>query len=581
MVPEESLSAPEAPELPRIPGYRLERIIGRGATGVVYRAVQLAVDRPVALKILHRELVGTKRAVRRLQREARTAAKLAHPNIISAIDMGEIDGQWWYAMELVEGESLAERLREKGCLSEREALRLFPPLAEALQHAAEAGVVHRDIKPANILLDGHGRARLVDLGLAFTETDPMLTSTGGTLGTPHYMSPEQARDPAAADNRSDIWSLGATLYHALCGRPPFTGESVAEILSGVLYHPIVDPRQLAPGLSKGMALVLRKCLARDPARRYPDPGELLADFERLRERRAPLVRAGALDPLAPRWPAWVPRAAAIIGLALVGLVLVWFTRWRGTEPDSGVATSAVPTHWPELADVEQRFEQGTIHAADALARIDGMRLPEGLDFQVRRNALRTNIRTQLEAELATHRVEVERAMEELLQKSDYDAAELWLAQGAEAQLEERTGFARLQDFPSELSPRRYQDALDQLRAKLQQRRRAARDGASDALRRHVKQVVAPAVRMAISEKRWRDAIVSCESAVALWLEQAGSALAGLNDGRAQYGGRLRGSTARGVAGRGASGPGARQRRVGDRDSALGRNGSARVAARRA
>ena len=529
MVPEESLKAREESELPRIPGYRLEKIIGRGATGVVYRAVQLAVDRPVALKILHRELVGTKRAVRRLQREARTAAKLAHPNIISAIDMGEIDGQWWYAMELVEGESLAERLRGKGCLSEREALRLFPPLAEALQHAAEAGVVHRDIKPANILLDGHGRARLVDLGLAFTETDPMLTSTGGTLGTPHYMSPEQARDPAAADSRSDIWSLGATLYHALCGRPPFTGESVAEILSGVLYHPIVDPRQLVPALSKGMALVLRKCLARDPARRYSNPGELLNDLERLRERRAPLVRAGALDPLAPRWPAWVPRVAAVLGLVLLGVVLLWFTRLGVRGPDPGSANPTVPANWPELSNVEQRFEQGEISAADALARIDSMRLPEGLNLQVRRNALRTSIRTELEAELATHRVEVERRMEELLENSDFDGAEEWLARGAEVQLEQRTGFARLQDLPPELSPRRYQDTLDQLRGKLQRQRRAARDGASSKLRRHMTTVVVPEVRQRIESKRWRDALESCGAAVGLWLEEEGTVLAGLND----------------------------------------------------
>jgi serine/threonine protein kinase len=280
-------------------------------------------------------------------------------------------------MELVEGESLAERLRATGPMSEREVLRLFPPLAEALQHAAESGVVHRDIKPANILLDEGGRARLVDLGLAFAESDPMLTSTGGTLGTPHYMSPEQARDPGAADTRSDIWSLGATLYHALCGRPPFAGESVAEILSGVLYHPIVDPRQLAPRISKGMTLVLRKCLARDPARRYSTPGELLADLERLRERRAPRVNARFLDPLAPRWPSWVPRSAALVG-GLGLLVAIWLLNpWGASREDGGGTSSGSAPDWPELADVENRFAQGAIHSAAALALLEGMRLPEG------------------------------------------------------------------------------------------------------------------------------------------------------------------------------------------------------------
>src|SRR5688500_9147538 len=132
-------------ELPQIPGYRIEGIVGKGATGIVYRARQVSVNRVVALKVLPRELVGAKSAEMRLQREARTPARLAHPNIISAIDMGEIAGMWWYAMELVDGVSLAERLRD-GALSEREALRLFIPLCDALEHAFERGVVHRDIK---------------------------------------------------------------------------------------------------------------------------------------------------------------------------------------------------------------------------------------------------------------------------------------------------------------------------------------------------------------------------------------------------------------------------------------------------
>ncbi len=140
MVPE-PLKKPR--ELPQIPGYRIEGIVGRGATGIVYRARQSSVDRVVALKVLHHELVGSQSALRRMQREARLTAKLAHPNIISAIDMGELGGQLWYAMELVDGLSLAERIAERP-LSEREALRIFIPLCEALRHAHERGVVHRD-----------------------------------------------------------------------------------------------------------------------------------------------------------------------------------------------------------------------------------------------------------------------------------------------------------------------------------------------------------------------------------------------------------------------------------------------------
>src|SRR5262245_1536832 len=282
---------------PVIPGYELSQLIGRGASGVVYRARQQAVDREVAIKILHAHLAGDARVVRRLQREARTTARLAHPHIVSAVDMGETDGRSWYAMEYVDGPSLGQRLRSEGRIREREALRLFIPLCEALEHLWEHGVVHRDIKPGNILIDKAGGARLADLGLAFAEDDPSITGTGGTLGTPHYISPEQAVDPRKADVRSDIWSFGATLFHALCGRPPFAGESAAEVLSGVLYARIPDPAELEPSLSRRIVLVLRKCLTRDPERRYQNPHELLLDLERVRERRAPKIRRRFLDPV--------------------------------------------------------------------------------------------------------------------------------------------------------------------------------------------------------------------------------------------------------------------------------------------
>lgn len=319
--------APRPASPPPIPGYRLDGVIGRGTTGTVYRAVQLAVEREVAVKILHPELAARPQVVQRLQREARTMAKLAHPHVVGAIDMGEAEGRWWFAMELVDGPSLAQLLRTDGPLSEREALRLFAPLCEALEHLWEHGVVHRDVKPANVLLERagrgrhrHYRARLADLGLAVGERDPALTSEGGTVGTPHYIAPEQARDARHVDVRADLWSLGATLFESVCGRPPFEGRSAAEVLSAVLHDPVPDPRVLRPKLSAGLVLVLRKCLVREPERRYQNPDELLADLERLRERRAPDVRRGELDPLARDPRPWrrptVWAAAATLGLAV-------------------------------------------------------------------------------------------------------------------------------------------------------------------------------------------------------------------------------------------------------------------------
>jgi serine/threonine-protein kinase len=373
MVNDPAFAAASTP-FPEIPGYRLEAVLGRGATGTVYRAVQVAVERVVALKVLHPELAGSK-AVKRLQREARTTARLAHPGIVSAIDMGQVGGLWWYAMELVDGPSLSAVLREKGRLKEREALKLFIPLCEALGHAHEHGVVHRDIKPANILVDAHGRARLVDLGLAFTEDDPLLTRTGGTLGTPHYLSPEQARNPQAVDVRSDLWSLGASMYHALCGRPPFAGESVAEILSGVLYAHIAEPRDLEPSLSPGMSLVLRKCLTRNADKRYANPTELLRDLEALRERRAVTVSTRGLDPVAGarerrRRNAWIA-AAAVLVLALAGVA--WWRPWAVPPPLDGVpAASATP--WAPLEEILQASRSKERRAlGDALLRLDALR----------------------------------------------------------------------------------------------------------------------------------------------------------------------------------------------------------------
>ncbi|MCC6405680.1 MAG: serine/threonine protein kinase [Planctomycetes bacterium] len=357
--------------LPEIPGYRIEGMIGRGSTGVVYRARQLAVDRAVALKVLHPELAGKGNAIRRLQREARTTARLTHPTIVSAIDMGETRGRWWYAMELVEGESLAERLRTKGKLSERETLRLLIPLVEALQHAHEHGVVHRDIKPANILVDTEGRPHLVDLGLALVEDDPAITRHGGTMGTPHYISPEQARNPAAVDIRSDIWSLGATFYHAVCGRPPFEGTSVAEILSGVLYARVQEPGELAPNLQRGFALVLRKCLSRAPERRYQTPKELLEDLELLRERRDVKIRASTLDPVAGDGG---KRKRILLGAGLVlavasGALAIWWPFGAKPAAGAGTETGASLGPWVELEGIAEKGRRSHDALAAAITEV--------------------------------------------------------------------------------------------------------------------------------------------------------------------------------------------------------------------
>ncbi len=428
------------PEAPAIPGYEIEGALGRGASGTVFRARQVAVERLVALKVLHAELSANRRLVRRLQREARTTAKLAHPNIVSAIDMGETEGRWWYAMELVEGPSLALRLRQEGRLKEREALRLFIPLCEALVHLWEHGVVHRDIKPANILIDQTGRARLADLGLAFADDDPALTSQGATVGTPHYISPEQAVDGSAADVRSDIWSFGATLFHAVCGRPPFKGESAAEVLSNVLRSRIPDPSEIEGGLSKGLALILRKCLTRDPDSRYQSPRELLLDLERVRERRSPHVQRRSLDPVLKerdpaRLQAWI--ALAVLALGSAAAWGLWAAR-RGPEGAVGAGPEG-PVSYAPLETLAARASERPELVAQHLLELRELRpsLPEA---QAQRWAeVERQLRETLREVVHSVQREFEAEVSTLLEARNFDAAQRLLEQELDLRVVRETG----------------------------------------------------------------------------------------------------------------------------------------------
>ena len=515
------------PEAPRIPGYRIEGVLGRGATGVVYRARQVSVDRVVALKVLHKELVGARRAEQRLQREARTTARLAHPNIISAIDMGEIGGVWWYAMELVDGVSLQDRIKE-GALSEREALRLFIPLAEALQHAFERGVVHRDIKPGNILVEKGGRARLVDLGLAVADDDPLLTKGGGTLGTPHYISPEQARDPRSADAQSDLWSFGATLYHAVCGRPPFEGESVAEILSAVLYARVADPLQHAPYLSRGFALVLRKCLTRDRANRYATPAELIADLERVRERRAPNVSRSRLDPVLHDWrPARRPAIAAGIGLAAVALGWTAVAT-LGKDSKADVASTGVPAA-SDPVDAFERAVDGPIdRAAGALTGValleSSGKVPPA--SRARLAEARRKLERRVQDEVETFEREAGTRFETSLADRDFPGCERAIAGGLAAELAARLGPARLPD-----PIREGFDAWVRGRsARLAEERDAVLARIGPALATHVQGKVLPTVDELVAHGDWRSARELLTFDPAKCAADAGLSLSGLAEG---------------------------------------------------
>lgn len=274
-----------------IPGYTLEARLGSGAMGSVYKAYQKGMKRHVAIKILRRDLTDDPRQVERLQREAALVGKLDHPNIVRGLDSGESDGLVWFVMELVDGESLRERITRLGRIDQAEAVRIARQIAEALDHASSLGVIHRDVKPGNILVSKEGLPRLTDYGLAKGESDDALTQLDATLGTPQYISPEQARNPRDADVRSDIYSLGATLYAMLTGHPPFAGESMAATLTKVLYErpqPVADEVE---DLDPALGYVVERMMAKDRRHRYQTPSELLHDLTALEQGRL-VVPAG-------------------------------------------------------------------------------------------------------------------------------------------------------------------------------------------------------------------------------------------------------------------------------------------------
>jgi len=266
-----SVAAPsvEKEALPTIRGYEVIEQIGAGAMGTVYKARQVALDRTVALKVLPPELARDRAYVSRFEREAKLAARISHPNVIQVHDVGEDRGLRYIAMEFVPGSSVEEQLA-LGPLPERRALEITRDVARALAVAHERGIVHRDIKPSNIIVADDGTPKLADLGLArdVSGASGSTTKDGTVVGTPHYMSPEQCRGDRDLDGRSDIYSLGATLFHMVCGRTPYEGDSSVAVMMKHVNEPLPDPRAYNPSLSESTANLIRRMMAKDRARRF-------------------------------------------------------------------------------------------------------------------------------------------------------------------------------------------------------------------------------------------------------------------------------------------------------------------------
>ncbi|HEX6052798.1 MAG TPA: serine/threonine-protein kinase, partial [Gemmatimonadaceae bacterium] len=313
--------------------YRIERELGAGGMAVVYLARDLQRDRDVALKVLRSELSAVSGA-ERFDREIRIAARLVHPNILPVLDSGRVsgpageDGQLWYTMPFVEGESLRDRLTREKQLPLDEVVRLTSEIADALGHAHARGILHRDIKPENILLAA-GHALVADFGVAraLGDSNDRITGTGIALGTPGYMSPEQSTGERELDARSDLYALASVSYEMLAGEAPFTGPSAQAVIARRLSQPPPSVRVIRPGIPEGVDRVVQRALAPVPADRFATT----AEFARALSDAATGARVAEYSPRArTRWP--MVAGAAVLVVAAVAFVATRVGRQSSAPP---------------------------------------------------------------------------------------------------------------------------------------------------------------------------------------------------------------------------------------------------------
>src|SRR5213083_1349293 len=267
--------------------YSLERELGRGGMGVVYLAREVRLDRPVAIKLLPPSMASNPKLRERFLREARTAAKLSHPNVIPIHAVEEIGEFVFFAMAYVEGETLTERVRQRGPLPPSEASRMLRDVAWALAYAHGQGVIHRDVKPDNILLENNGRVLVADFGIASVVADAGALATGEVVGTPEFMSPEQALGEAV-DARSDLYSLGIVGYFACSGALPFEADKATDVLAKQVTEPAAPLTSVAPLVPRRLAQAIDRCLAKDPADRPDGPAALAEQLSHALEQRREL-----------------------------------------------------------------------------------------------------------------------------------------------------------------------------------------------------------------------------------------------------------------------------------------------------
>ena len=323
--------------------YELEELVGTGGMSSVYRARDRLLERQVAIKVLHEHYSRDDDYVERFRREARSAAKLSHPNIVTVIDRGEADGRQFIVFEYVDGENLKQVVTSRGRLPVRDALELGIQIGRALAFAHAQGLVHRDVKPQNVLLGG-GDVKVTDFGIARSIDVPVgLTQTGTVLGTSEYISPEQATG-RQADARTDIYSLGVVLYELLAGQPPYSGDSFVAVAMRHVNDPVASITHARPDVPLRVDAALRRAMAKDPDDRFQTMDEFVAELS------ACLAGLGDLDddrtvivapPVQPRARPqrrrrrWSPLAFLLVAVAAVAVAVGAYYGVRRTDSDGG------------------------------------------------------------------------------------------------------------------------------------------------------------------------------------------------------------------------------------------------------
>ncbi|MEM6750316.1 MAG: protein kinase [Planctomycetota bacterium] len=326
----------------QIPGYQILGKLGAGAMATVYQARQLSLDRDVAIKVLPLKYSNDANFIRRFYDEGRAAAKLNHPNIVQAFDVGQAGEYHYFVMEYVDGSTVYDFIAKEGAYAEDRAIEIAIDVAQALEHAHQAGFIHRDVKPKNIMIAKEGMAKLADMGLAraMSDREAAEAEAGKAYGTPYYISPEQIRGERDIDFRADIYSFGATLYHMVTGRVPFDGPNPSAVMHKHLKADLVPPDHLNPKLTQGLSEIVEFSCARSRSQRYATTGDLLTDLRAVQRGEPPVVARKAfkiadlstlddasnsaetaeLDRSGAGFPALA--AAAVLGWLLAGILLL-------------------------------------------------------------------------------------------------------------------------------------------------------------------------------------------------------------------------------------------------------------------